>query len=76
MDVKYQILDAVYDCLVTSPEPQKICFGLAEGKWKKRYYNHKKSFNHKRYLHEATLSGYVWHLKKTLDETPNLKCQQ
>ena len=73
MDGKCQTMDAVYDCRVTSSEPQKIYFGLAEGKWKQRYYNHKKSFNRKRYSHEMTLSSYVWHLKETLDVTPNLK---
>ena len=31
-------------------------------------------FNHIRYSQETTLSSYVWHLKKTLDVTPNLKC--
>ena len=48
-------------------------FGLVEGKWKKRYYNHKSSLNHKRHSQEARLSSYVWHLKETLDVTPNLK---
>ena len=73
MNGKCQTMDAVYDCRVTSSEPKKLDFGLAEGKWKQRYYNHKKSFNHKRYSHETTLSSYVWHLKETLDVTPNLK---
>ena len=59
MDDKCQTMDAVHDCRVISPEPQKIYSGLAEGKWKQRYYNHKTSFNHKRYLHETTLSSYV-----------------
>ena len=27
MDGKYQTIDAVYDCLVTSPEPQKSTLG-------------------------------------------------
>ena len=40
MDGKCQIMDAVYDCRVTSPEPPKIYFGLKERNWKKRYYNH------------------------------------
>ena len=71
MDSRYQTMDAVYDCCVTSLELQKIFFGLAEEKWKKRYYNHKKSFNHKLYSHETTLSSYVWHLKETLDVAPN-----
>ena len=48
MDGKYQTIVAVYDRRVTSPEPRKIYFGLAEGKWKKKYYNHKNPFNHKR----------------------------
>ena len=55
-------MDAVYNFSVTSPELLKIYFGLAEGKWKKRYYNHKNSFNSKQYSHEVTLSGYVWYL--------------
>ena len=73
MDGKCQTMDAVYNCGVTPPEPQKIYFRLAGGKWKQRYYNHKKSFNHKRYSHETPLSGYVWHMKETLVVTPNLK---
>ena len=48
----------------------KIYFGLAERKWKQRY---KKSFNQKKYSHEATLSSDVLHLKETLDVTSNLK---
>ena len=73
MDGKCQTMDADYVCRVTSPEPRKIYFGLVEGEWKKRYYNHKKSFNRKRYSHETTLSSYLWHLKETLDVTPSLK---
>ena len=72
MDGKCQTMDAVYD-RVTSSEPRRIYFGVTEGKWKQRYYNHKKSFNNKRYSHETTLSSYVCHLKETLDVTANLK---
>ena len=56
MDVKWQTMDAIYNCRDHSPEPPKIYFVLAEGKirWKKRYYNRKTSFNHKRYSHETT----------------------
>ena len=36
MDGRCQTVDAVYDRRVTSPEPQKIYFWLAEGKWKQR----------------------------------------
>ena len=69
MDGKCRTMEAVYNCCVNSPEPRKIYFGFADGKWKKRYYDHKKSFNEKRYSCEATLSSCVWHLEKTLDET-------
>ena len=73
MDGKCQTMDAAYDCRVTLPEPRKVYFGLAEGKWKKRYYTYKKLFDHKQYSHETTLSSYVRHLKGTLDVTSNLK---
>ena len=66
-------MDAFYDRRVTSPEPQKIYFVLTAEKWKKRYYNHKKSFSHKRYSHEMTLSSYVWYLKESLDTASNLQ---
>ena len=73
MDIKRQTMNADHDCRITSSEPREIHFALAEGKWKKRYYNHEKSFNHKRYWHETTLSSYVQYLKERLDVTPNLK---
>ena len=38
-----------------------------------RGFNHKKSFNHKQYSHEMTLSSSVWQLKETLDATPDFK---
>ena len=72
LDGKCQTMDVVYDCRVTSPEPQ-IYFGLAERKWERRYCNHKKSFNHKQYSYETTPSSYMWHLKETLDVALNLK---
>ena len=78
MNGKCQTMDAVYDWPVISPELQKIYFGLAEGKWKQMYYNHEKSFNHKRYAHDTTLSSVSkgnskCNFKETLDVTPNLK---
>ena len=54
MSVKCQTIDAVYYCRANSTEPRKIYFGSAEGKWKQRYYNHEKPFNHKRYSDETT----------------------
>ena len=70
IDGKRPTMEAVYEFCVTSTEPQKIYFELAERKWKQRYYNHKNSFNQK--PHEMTLSSCVWRLKKTIDVNPNL----
>ena len=70
---KCKIMDAVCGCRATSSEPQKIYFGLADGKWKQRYYNHKIPFSHKQYSRETRLSSYLWHLKQTFDVSPNLK---
>ena len=69
MDGKCQTMHAVYECHVTSPEPQKIYFGFTVGKLKKTF----KSFNQKLHSPETTLSNYMWHLKETLDITHNLK---
>ena len=38
--------------------------GLSEDEWKKRYYNHRKSFRNQRYQSEATLSSYLWETKQ------------
>ena len=41
----------------------KYYTGLTEPDFKKRFGNHKKSFEHLRYSHETTLSSYVWEKK-------------
>ena len=76
IDSECQTMDAVYDCRVTSLEPQKIYFELAGKKMEAKVSkakNHEKSFNHKRYSHEMTFSSNVWYLKETLEVNPNLK---
>ena len=65
MDDKCQTMDAVYDT--------KNLLWVGRRKMEAMLLNHKKPFNHKPYSHETTLSSYVWHLKETLDVTPNLK---
>ena len=67
------VSDVVCKCDVTGPLPNKVYLGLAEGKWKIRFYNHKLSFKHKRYFNKTTLSSYVWHLKSVSSEISNLK---
>ena len=63
MEGKCLVNDVVYKCDVTRPLTNKVYLGLAEGKCKSRFYNHKLSFKHKRYFNKTTLSSYVWHLK-------------
>ena len=53
---------------------KKSTLGWQKQNFKKRYYNHKNSNNDKWYSHETKLSSYVWHLKETLDLTPDPKC--
>ena len=53
--------------------PDKTYLGTAEGDFKKRYNNHTKSFRHKQYSRETTLSKYIWKIKKEYNEMPTLK---
>ena len=41
MDGKCSTINAAYDCRVTSLELRKICYKLAEGKWRKGIINTK-----------------------------------
>ena len=53
--------DIVYKCtILTSINPNKTNLGAAEENFMKRYSNHTKSFRHKRYSKETTLSKYIW----------------
>ena len=43
-----QVTDIMYKCTVLSPnKPNKMYLGTAEGDFKKRFFNHRKSFNSK-----------------------------
>ena len=50
-----------------------IYLGTAEGDFKKRYYNHTKSFRNKRYTNDTSLSKYIWEIKEKYQENPSLK---
>ena len=56
----------VYEATVTTNAPNytpKTYIGISEGSFKKRFANHKKSFNHVCYEKETELSKEVWKLK-------------
>ena len=51
----------VYKCVAsTSINPDKVYLGTAEGEFKKRFYNHKKSFKNRGYTSDTSLSKYIW----------------
>ena len=52
-----QVTDIIYKCAVLPPDkPNKVYFGTAEGDFKKRFYDHKKSFNNEGSANDTTLS--------------------
>ena len=54
----------VYEAKVVSSDNEvKFYTGATETTFKVRYGNHKKSFKHEKYMHETTLSSYIWKLK-------------
>ena len=49
--------DIICKCVVTGTgHPRKVYVGTAEGDFKQRYYNHKKSFKNRKYPNETSLS--------------------
>jgi hypothetical protein len=57
----------IYEASLTSTNPNittKKYIGLCEATFKKRYANHKQSFNSEKYRHSTTLSTEYWRLKE------------
>ena len=51
----------VYKASVSVPtKPTKVYYGITEGPFKDRFYNHTQSFKHKRYSTNTELSKYLW----------------
>ena len=66
--------DIIYKCVATAiGHRQRAYLGTAEGEFKQRFYNHKKSFRNRHYATETSLSKYIWEIKDKYDITPNLK---
>ena len=66
MNGKCQVQNVVYKCtvLATRNFPKRVYLGVAEGDWKQRFYNHKKSIKNKSYRNDSTLSSYLWDLRE------------
>ena len=57
----------------TSVNSVKVYLGTAEGDFKKRLYDHTKSFRNKRHTNDRSLSKYIWKIKEKHQENPSLK---
>ena len=66
MNGKCQVQNVVYKCTVSATPnfPKRVYLGVAEGDWKQRFYNHKKSIKNKSYRNDTTLSSYLWDLRE------------
>ena len=75
LDGLCQTNDIIYKCVVsTKSTPEKVYLGTAEGDFKKRYYNHKKSFKNRLYECDTTLSKYIREIRDKYTEEITLKC--
>ena len=74
LDGLCQTNDIIYKCVVSTKNmPEKVYLGTAEGDFKKRYYNHRKSFKNRLYECDTTLSKYIWEIRDKYAEEPTLK---
>ena len=73
VNVKSPTYIYIYKCSVLSPnKPSKVYLGTAIGDFKKRFYNHRKSFNVKTSANNTILSKYIWELKEASNLNPTL----
>ena len=74
LDGKCRSENIIYKCVATATgHLDKVYLGTAEGDFKQRFYNHKKSFKNKSYANDTTLSKYIWEMKQKHNITPTLK---
>ena len=74
MQGKCRMKNILYKRIASTPtKTQRVYIGISEDEWKKRYYNHTKSFRNKRLnKHETSLSSYVRKIKKETGQIPTL----
>ena len=73
LDNKCLTTNIVYEATITSNAQNnevKTYMGISEGPFKKRFANHKKSFNHVKHKKETELSKEYWKIKNK-GEIPN-----
>ena len=68
-----QLIDIIYKCTESSPDKsKKVYLRTAEGDFKNRFYNHRKSFKNEGSANNTTLPKYISELKETLNLSPAL----
>ena len=73
LNIQCEITDIIYKCNVLSPDkPSKAYLRTAEDDFKKRFYNHRNSFNNEGGANNTTLLKYISELKETLNSIPTL----
>ena len=61
--------DTPYQADISSEKyKKKIYYGISETKFKTRYLNHKKSFNHEKHKNDTQLSNELWKIKGSKQE--------
>ena len=59
-------------CVSHTQLPKANISGVAEGDWKQRFYNHKKSIKNESYRNDTTLSSYLWEHREKYNFFPTL----
>ena len=74
MNGNCRVENVVYKCVVSATEKSKehVYIGVTEDGWKQRYYNHTMSFRNQKHKNDTALSTFLWELKKSTKETPQL----
>ena len=73
LNVQCQVTDIIYKCTILSPDkPNNVYLGTAQGDFKKRLYNHRKSFNNGGSANDTSFSEYISELKETWNSSPDL----
>ena len=74
LDGKCRAENTVYKCVASIyGYPNKVYLGTKEGDFKQPFYNHRMSFNNEGHSTDATLSKYVWEVKRKFKIMPSLK---
>ena len=60
--------------VLSSNKPNNMHFETAVGDFKKRFYNHSKSFHNETSAHVPTLWKYIWEQKEILNLNSTLVC--